>query len=186
MKCLRVWGGSGRRRFVSRSGRATPCEPERAATPCEPEREATPCEYRPGPRISLHEPKAHPHDLHHPQREALAGSGPRARVRAGGAGHCGFGGVREQARDGQYSLTKPYTRLHSLKRSTVLTASHSFRSSPGGKVTAERRLPVPRVRCASVFSLGARRGARRGQRGWLGRRGQDGHGVGTCGAPCQP
>lgn len=37
------------------------------------------------------------------------------------------------------------------KRNTLLTASHSFRSSPGGSLTASLRFPLPRV--ASICFL---------------------------------
>lgn len=45
----------------------------------------------------------------------------------------------------QNSTIDPYSRLIWLKKSTVLTASHSLRSSPGGSMTACCKLP------ASVF-----------------------------------
>ena len=40
----------------------------------------------------------------------------------------------------------------SLKKSTVLTASHSFTSSPSGSVTASCKLPAPSVACAYLCS----------------------------------
>ncbi len=41
----------------------------------------------------------------------------------------------------QNSVMVPYSMLIWLKKSTVLTATHSFRSSPSGRITARRRLP---------------------------------------------
>merc|ERR1712096_155173 len=45
----------------------------------------------------------------------------------------------------QNSATVPYRRLISLKKSTVLTASHSLTSSCGGKTTAALMSPLPNV-----------------------------------------
>ena len=41
----------------------------------------------------------------------------------------------------QNSVMVPYNMLIWLKKSTVFTATHSFRSSPSGSITARRRLP---------------------------------------------
>lgn len=52
----------------------------------------------------------------------------------------------------QNSVTVPYSMFRWLKKSTVLTASHSFRSSPSGNNTAPRKLPEPSVASAYRFS----------------------------------
>jgi hypothetical protein len=51
----------------------------------------------------------------------------------------------------------PYNKFVVLKKSTVLTANHSFWSSPCGNMTACLRSPLPRVafamRCSSCLLL---------------------------------
>uniref|UniRef100_A0A6B0UET4 Putative secreted protein n=1 Tax=Ixodes ricinus TaxID=34613 RepID=A0A6B0UET4_IXORI len=42
----------------------------------------------------------------------------------------------------------PYSMLIWLKKSTVLTATHSLRSSPSGSMTASLRFPLPSVAAA--------------------------------------
>ncbi|CAL5364093.1 unnamed protein product [Camellia sinensis] len=45
----------------------------------------------------------------------------------------------------QNSVRVPYSKFTWLKKSTVLTASHSLASSPGGSLTASLRFPLPNV-----------------------------------------
>lgn len=52
----------------------------------------------------------------------------------------------------QNSVMVPYNMLIWLKKSTVLTAIHSLRSSPSGNMTACLRLPLPRVASACFKS----------------------------------
>lgn len=48
----------------------------------------------------------------------------------------------------QNSVIVPYNMLIWLKKSTVLTATHSLRSSPSGSMTASLKFPDPRVAAA--------------------------------------
>lgn len=52
----------------------------------------------------------------------------------------------------QNSVSVPYKRFTWLKKSTVLTASHSLPSSPGGSLTASFKFPLPKVDTMCLWS----------------------------------
>ena len=64
--------------------------------------------------------------------------------------------ITEQDCSVQNSVIVPYNMLIWLKKSTVLTATHSLRSSPSGSITASRKFPEQiyfSVECAARCSV---------------------------------